>query len=321
MDKSTTLTLLQAFQNQLNNLSDRIQTSQKIALQTAKFFSALFDNCNATSSTNRLPLEPATPITTNKSNGNVSSDKSNEEDKMARAPTKKTRSSTLEEPIRVKNEIEPTAVSTRSTRNGAGQSSGSPASRRRKQVDYNEQSEEEEEHRRSQQQMLLQQLILHHQHQQQQQQQNENEENSVHSSVSSEIGSDGDRQNGGRLSNGSVSNELNKYPYDLSLIEVPDESTEEIARRIKDYITTLKISQRNFAESILNMKQANFSTLLSQPMTWSTLSKTYKDRFLAMYAWLNDIDRMDKLNKSKPRHNTLYSMDILPVKMGMKLSN
>jgi hypothetical protein len=45
------------------------------------------------------------------------------------------------------------------------------------------------------------------------------------------------------------------------------------------------------------MKQANFSTLLSQPMTWTTLSKTYKDRFLTMYMWLNDVDRMDKLNE------------------------
>jgi hypothetical protein len=45
------------------------------------------------------------------------------------------------------------------------------------------------------------------------------------------------------------------------------------------------------------MKQANFSTLLSQPLTWTTLSKTYKDRFLTMHMWLNDVDRMDKLNE------------------------
>ena len=97
-------------------------------------------------------------------------------------------------------------------------------------------------------------------------------------------------------SRASANSNENKYPYDLSGVDVPEnETTAEIAIRIKDYITTLKISQRNFAESLLNMKQANFSALLSAPMTWQTLSKTYKERFLVMYLWLNDIDRMSKL--------------------------
>ena len=61
-----------------------------------------------------------------------------------------------------------------------------------------------------------------------------------------------------------------------------------------------KISQKTFAQSILNMKQANFSALLSQPMTWHTLSKTYKDRFLTMHLWLNDANRNDKLKSYPP---------------------
>ena len=56
-----------------------------------------------------------------------------------------------------------------------------------------------------------------------------------------------------------------------------------------------KISQKIFAQSILNMKQANFSALLSQPLNWQLLSKTYKDRFLTMHLWLNDSSRIEKL--------------------------
>ena len=56
-----------------------------------------------------------------------------------------------------------------------------------------------------------------------------------------------------------------------------------------------KISQSTFAQSLLNMKQANFSALLSQPFTWGKLSKASKERFLTMHLWLNDPDRMEKL--------------------------
>ena len=83
----------------------------------------------------------------------------------------------------------------------------------------------------------------------------------------------------------------------FSLIKnLTEDSTEEIARKIKEYMSINKISQRTFAQSLLNMKQANFSALLSQPMTWYTITKTIKDRYLTMHLWLNDPDRMEKLN-------------------------
>lgn len=72
-------------------------------------------------------------------------------------------------------------------------------------------------------------------------------------------------------------------------------STEEIARKVKEYLQLSKIGQRTFAEGLLSMRQANFSSLLSHPMPWSELSKTYRDRFLIMYHWLNDPDRLSKL--------------------------
>ena len=50
----------------------------------------------------------------------------------------------------------------------------------------------------------------------------------------------------------------------------------------------------NFSQK-LNMKQANFSALLSQPFAWNKLSKASKERFLTMNFWLNDPNRMEKL--------------------------
>lgn len=72
-----------------------------------------------------------------------------------------------------------------------------------------------------------------------------------------------------------------------------------------------KISQKTFAESVLNMKQANFSALLSQPMTWATLSKTYRERFLTMYMWLNDPDRLDKLSNYSSKFNLICNLNVL----------
>lgn len=86
-----------------------------------------------------------------------------------------------------------------------------------------------------------------------------------------------------------------------------DETTAEIAKKVREYLQISKISQRKFAETLLNMKQANFSSLLSQPLTWPQLSKTYKDRFLIMYAWLNDPFRMDKLDTSSASKTCLKS--------------
>lgn len=71
-----------------------------------------------------------------------------------------------------------------------------------------------------------------------------------------------------------------------------------------------KISQRTFAESLLSMKQANFSFLLSHPLSWSELSKTYRDRFLVMYMWLNDPNRMAKLAPNETKRRSTGSLKV-----------
>ena len=95
-----------------------------------------------------------------------------------------------------------------------------------------------------------------------------------------------------------------------------DESTEEIARKLKEYMAINKISQRLFAQSILGMKQANFSALLSQPLAWHTGTKTYKERYLMIHLWLNDPNRMEKL---KPNSNSNSNQLKLP--LGKKKNN
>ena len=105
--------------------------------------------------------------------------------------------------------------------------------------------------------------------------------------------------NHGSSSNGANHESCSSYiqPYDIGgLSTLPDESTEEIARKVKDYLLINKISQKKFAESVLNMRQANFSSLMSQPLSWSTLTKTYRERFLLIHMWLNDPHRMRKLD-------------------------
>lgn len=85
-------------------------------------------------------------------------------------------------------------------------------------------------------------------------------------------------------------------PYDLSNFKMPDETPEDVARRLKEFLITNKMSQKKFAESLLNMRQANFCTLLSQPANWPNLSKTCRERFQTIYLWLEDPDRMQKLD-------------------------
>lgn len=89
-----------------------------------------------------------------------------------------------------------------------------------------------------------------------------------------------------------------------------DETTAEIAKKVREYLQISKISQRKFAETLLNMKQANFSSLLSQPLAWTQLSKTYKDRFLIMHAWLNDPFRMDKLDNTTAATKTVMDLKV-----------
>ncbi|RNA40682.1 homeobox cut-like 2 [Brachionus plicatilis] len=96
--------------------------------------------------------------------------------------------------------------------------------------------------------------------------------------------------------------------YDISETQIPDMSTEDIAKKVKEYLQLSKIGQRTFAEGLLSMRQANFSSLLSHPLPWSELSKTYRDRFLIMYHWLNDPDRLSKLTGMPNSRRTIPSI-------------
>lgn len=80
-------------------------------------------------------------------------------------------------------------------------------------------------------------------------------------------------------------------------------STQHIANSLKENLIKYKISQQLFAETILNMKQANLSALLSQPSTWATLSQINRNRFLTIYMWLNDSRRFERINFIKSKLN------------------
>ncbi|CAF0740743.1 unnamed protein product [Brachionus calyciflorus] len=116
------------------------------------------------------------------------------------------------------------------------------------------------------------------------------------------------------VDNNSNQTELNLYSshnapvYNINENQVPDMTTEDIAKKVKEYLQLSKVGQRTFAEGLLNMRQANFSSLLSHPLPWSELSKTYRDRFLVMYHWLNDPDRLSKLSNLANKRKNLTSL-------------
>jgi hypothetical protein len=67
-------------------------------------------------------------------------------------------------------------------------------------------------------------------------------------------------------------------------------------------MTFSKISQKSFAQTMLNMKQANFSTLLSQPLSWPELNQINKQRYLIMYMWINDPYRVQRLQHMQNKY-------------------
>ncbi len=305
MDKGTTLTLLQAFQNQLNNLSDRIETSEKMVLNLAKFFSNLVASFNPPSTINHSLPTHDTSSSANHSLNNLMDEaaastaqsslvfanqhKSKKAKENANATTRLSTTPLINNnsPLLSEQDInnilreQPAAANnveglfSRYSMQSPGKLSTSSNSMRRNTNEY-QMSDVESETDSSE---------------------SKTYSRASNGSTTSSSSSHSNRAPSSVTTAMAATSEY-KYPYDLTNVEIPEhETTEEIAKKIKEYISILKISQRNFAESILNMKQANFSTLLSQPMSWPTLSKTYKDRFLCMWLWLNDFDRMDKLNQ------------------------
>lgn len=100
---------------------------------------------------------------------------------------------------------------------------------------------------------------------------------------------------GGGKHNTSIDQSV--YPYDLEGVNFPAETTEQIAKKIKEMLIESKISQKMLAENLLNMKQANLSPLLSNPKPWKNLTPIIKNRFLVMHLWLNDENRVQKIVK------------------------
>ena len=48
------------------------------------------------------------------------------------------------------------------------------------------------------------------------------------------------------------------------------------------------------------MKQANLSTLLSQPNSWENLTLINRNRFLTIFVWLQDPRKIEKVNFKNP---------------------
>jgi hypothetical protein len=74
-----------------------------------------------------------------------------------------------------------------------------------------------------------------------------------------------------------------------------------LSNLLKETLIKYKISQQLFAETILNMKQANLSTLLSQPNSWELLTQINRKRFLTILMWLQDPRRLEKINFIKSK--------------------
>ena len=49
------------------------------------------------------------------------------------------------------------------------------------------------------------------------------------------------------------------------------------------------------------MKQANLSTLLSQPNSWENLTLINRNRFLTIFVWLQDPRKIEKVNFMKSK--------------------
>jgi hypothetical protein len=86
------------------------------------------------------------------------------------------------------------------------------------------------------------------------------------------------------------------YPYEDVKIDTNKISTEEIANQLKDVLTKYKISQRLFGQAILNAHKNVISLLLLEPKSWSLLSRQGRERYVQIYAWLNDKNRFKKIS-------------------------
>ena len=100
--------------------------------------------------------------------------------------------------------------------------------------------------------------------------------------------------------------QLNIIPYDISTLtsSINDINTEEITNKVKETLLNNNIGQKLFGEAVLNLSQGTVSELLSKPKPWNTLSIKGREPYLRMYMWLNDSQRLEKLNEWKEERNS-----------------
>ncbi len=83
-------------------------------------------------------------------------------------------------------------------------------------------------------------------------------------------------------------------------------NTDEIANQLKDVLTKSKISQRLFGQAVLNAHKNVVSLLLLEPKSWSTLSRQARERYIQIYAWLNDKNRLNKISDFLATQNSKF---------------
>ena len=100
--------------------------------------------------------------------------------------------------------------------------------------------------------------------------------------------------------------QLNIIPYDISTLttSINDINTDEITNKVKETLLNNNIGQKLFGEAVLNLSQGTVSELLSKPKPWNTLSIKGREPYLRMYMWLNDSQRLEKLNEWKEERNS-----------------
>ncbi|KAK2910823.1 hypothetical protein Q8A67_002956 [Cirrhinus molitorella] len=78
-----------------------------------------------------------------------------------------------------------------------------------------------------------------------------------------------------------------------------DLDTFSITQRVKETLTINSIGQRVFGEEVLGLTQSSVSELLSHPKPWTKLSLKGKENFIRMHLWLQDPQKIQKLNVMK----------------------
>jgi len=68
----------------------------------------------------------------------------------------------------------------------------------------------------------------------------------------------------------------------------PPLDTVEVARRVRQILTTNNIGQRQFARYVLGLSQGTVSELLAKPKPWDRLTEKGKESYRRMNQWAND---------------------------------